>query len=77
MKTFRVPTALTTAALLAVLTAGGCGQEESKVDQAIEGTKDALDMREYEPVKDAAEDAADAIEDAADRTRDAVEDAVD
>lgn len=49
--------------LFAVLTA--CGKDETPVESAVEGTKDALDLREHEEIKDAAEDMQDAIEGAA------------
>lgn len=50
-------------ALLAMLAA--CGKDESPVESAVEGTKDALDLREHEEMKDAAEDMRDAVENAA------------
>ncbi len=50
-------------ALLAMLTA--CGKDETPVESAVEGTKDALDLREHEEIKDAAEDMRDALEGAA------------
>ncbi len=49
--------------LLALLTA--CGKDETPVESAVEGTRDALDLREHEEIKDAAEDMQDAIEGAA------------
>ena len=49
--------------LIATLTA--CGKDETPVESAVEGTKDALDLREHEEIKDAAEDMHDALEGAA------------
>ncbi|MBX3708052.1 MAG: hypothetical protein KF911_15610 [Pseudomonadales bacterium] len=66
-------TALATVTLVSAAFLAGCGKDESAADKAIEGTKDALDLREYEQLKDAAEDARDALEDAADRVSEQVE----
>lgn len=71
------------AALLgASVMVAACKKEEpTPVDQAIESTKDALDMRENEAAKDAVEDmqsagenAVDAVEEKAEEMGDAVED---
>ncbi len=51
--------------LMIALLVVGCGKEETPVEKAVEGTKDALDLREHEKLKDAGEDAIDAIENAA------------
>lgn len=53
------------AALMTALSLAGCDKQETPVETAVEGTKDALDMREHEKLKDAGEDVKDAIEDAA------------
>jgi len=53
--------------LLAMLMA--CGKNETPVDSAVEGTKDALDLREHEKLKDAAEDMQEAVEGAAEGIR--------
>jgi hypothetical protein len=53
--------------LLAMLTA--CGKNETPVDSAVEGTKDALDLREHEKLKDAAADMQEAVEGAAEGIR--------
>lgn len=58
------------AALMAyALTLVGCDRNDTPTERAIEGTKDALDMREHEKLQDAGEDAADAIENAAEGVR--------
>ncbi len=51
--------------LMIALLGAGCGKEETPVEKAVEGTKDALDLREHEKLKDAGEDAMDAIDNAA------------
>ncbi|MCC7122484.1 MAG: hypothetical protein IT493_13100, partial [Gammaproteobacteria bacterium] len=51
------------------LTLVGCDRNDTPTERAIEGTKDALDMREHEKLQDAGEDAADAIENAAEGVR--------
>ena len=51
--------------LMIALLGAGCGKEETPVEKAVEGTKDALDVREHEKLKDAGEDAMDAIDNAA------------
>lgn len=51
--------------LMIALLGAGCGKEETPVEKAVEGTKDALDLREHEKLKDAGEDAVDAIDNAA------------
>lgn len=57
-------------ALAVLLGASGCDRNDSPGERAVEGTKDALDMREHEKLKDAGEDAADAMENAAEGIRD-------
>jgi len=52
---------------LALLSA--CGKDETPVAAAVEGTRDALDLREHEEIKDAAEDMRDALDDAAEAVR--------
>jgi hypothetical protein len=58
------------AALSAVLMASGC-EKKSPVDKAVDSTKDALNMREHEKMKDAAEDAKSAVDNAAEGVKDA------
>ncbi|HTK97125.1 MAG TPA: hypothetical protein VL379_03785 [Pseudomonadales bacterium] len=58
------------AALSAVLLASGC-EKKSPVDKAVDNTKDALDVRDHEKLKDAAEDAKDAVDNAAEGVKDA------
>jgi len=48
----------------------GCEQNKSPVEKAVEGTKDALDARPHEKMKDAGENASDAVKDAAEGIRD-------
>ena len=57
--------------LAAALLATGCEKKESAVDKAVDGTKDALNIREHEKLKDAGEDAKDAVNEAADGVKDA------
>lgn len=57
-------------AVTLALSVGGCGKEETPVEKAVEGTKDALDMREHEKLKDAGEDAKDAIDNAVEGVKD-------
>jgi len=58
------------AALSAVLLASGC-EKKSPVDKAVDNTKDALDVRDHEKLKDAAEDAKAAVDNAAEGVKDA------
>ena len=62
---------LIAAVLASALFAAGCEKKESSVDKAIDSTKDALDMRDHEKLKDAGEDAKQAIDEAADGVKDA------
>jgi gas vesicle protein len=56
--------------------AAGCARESSNpVDRAVDKTKDALDMRSNEKIKDAAEDVQDAAKDASQGIKDAAHDA--
>ena len=57
--------------LTATLLATGCAKKESAVDKAIDGTKDALNIRDHEKLKDAAEDAKAAVDEAAEGVKDA------
>lgn len=65
-----VPKLLAVATIALALPMLGCDRNDTPAEQAIEGTKDALDMREHEKLKDAGEDAADAMENAAEGIRD-------
>lgn len=56
----------------ALLVASSCSKNESSVDNAVESTKDALDIREHEKLKDAGEDVKEAVSDAAEGAKDAV-----
>jgi len=57
MRTSRI---LVAVMLSTAVLASGCAKKESTVDKAVENTKDALDMREHEKLKDAGEDVKDA-----------------
>jgi hypothetical protein len=57
--------------LTAALLATGCAKKESAVDKAVDSTKDALNIRDHEKLKDAGEEAKDAVNDAADGVKDA------
>jgi len=48
-------------------------EEKSEVEKLGDKTKDALDMREHEGLKDAGEDAKDALKDAGDAVEDEAE----
>ncbi len=50
--------------------ASGC-EKKSPVDKAVDSTKDALNMRDHENMKDAAEDAKSAVDNAAEGVKDA------
>ncbi len=74
----KLTTATIAATLAALVLAAGCAKkEESPIDKAVDSTKDALDMREHEKLKDAAEDAKDAMHEAADGVKEAASDAKD
>jgi hypothetical protein len=59
------------AALSTCVLAGGCAKKETPVEKAVDGTKDALDIRDHEKLKDGAEDARDAVKDTAEGVKDA------
>lgn len=56
--------------LSAALLMAGCDRNETPVEKAVENTKDALDMREHEKLKDAAEDTEDAVDNAVEGIKD-------
>lgn len=58
-------------AVCAAFLLSGC-EQKSPVDKAVDGTKDAMDVRPHEKVKDAAEDARDAVKDGAQGIKDEV-----
>jgi hypothetical protein len=66
----KAPAVLIIGALSAVLLASGC-EKKSPVDKAVDTTKDALNMRDHENMKDAAEDAKSAVDNAAEGVKDA------
>jgi hypothetical protein len=67
----RISRTLVVVMLSTAVLASGCAKKDSSVDKAVESTKDALDMREHEKLKDAAEDVKDAANDAAEGIKDA------
>ncbi len=69
----KVPGMLAIAVCSAVLLASGCAKKDSPIDNAVESTKDALDMRDNEKLKDAGEHVKDALDDAAEGVEDAVQ----
>jgi hypothetical protein len=60
---------------VAVLTAACARKEGGALERAAESTKDALDLRDNEKLKDAAESAGDAVKEAGEGIKDAAEDA--
>ena len=70
----RVTTTLASALLVATVMAAGCAKKDSgPVDRAVENTKDALNVRDHEKLKDAGEDISDAAKDAKQGVKDAVD----
>ena len=67
----RVTGLIVVGVLAAALSASGCAKKESTVDKAVDSTKDALNMRDHEKLRDAGEDAKDAVENAAEGVKDA------
>ncbi len=57
--------------VLAILLSAGCAKKEGAVDNAVDKTKDALNIREHEKLKDAGEDAKDAVDNAVQGVKDA------
>jgi hypothetical protein len=70
-------TVLTTSLSVVVLVAAGaCAKkEQGPIDTAVENTKDALNLRDHEKLKDAAESAGDAIKNAGEGVKDAAHEA--
>jgi PBP1b-binding outer membrane lipoprotein LpoB len=65
---------LSAAFLILALLASGCAKEEKgPIDSAVDKTKDALDLRDHEKLKDAGEDVKAAVQDAKDGVKDAVD----
>jgi ABC-type uncharacterized transport system substrate-binding protein len=59
-----------------LVAAGACAKkEQGPIDSAVENTKDALDIRDHEKLKDAAEGAEEAIKDAGEGVKDAAKEA--
>lgn len=63
---------LALALLAAAMTTAGCDRAGTPAERAVDGAKDALDMREHEKLRDAGEDAADALENAAEGVKEEV-----
>ena len=58
----------------AILVASGCAKEEKNpVERAVDSTKDALNVRDHEKLKDAGEDVSNAIKDAKEGVKDAID----
>ena len=72
----RISSMFVVAMLSSAVLATGCAKKESAAEKAVESTKDALDIREHEKLKDASEDVKDAVSDAAQGVKDASNDAV-
>ena len=66
----RITAFLTATVFVAGLAIAGCQDNKTPAASAIESTKDALDMREHEKLKDAGEDMKDAIDNAAEGVKD-------
>lgn len=65
------PSVITAAGMLsAVLLLAACDRNENPAESAVEGAKDALDMREHEKLKDAGEDAQDAFDNVVEGVKD-------
>jgi hypothetical protein len=64
---------LLAAALTMTFALAAC-EKDTPVETAVENTKDALDVRDHEKLKDAAEDVKEGVKDAADDVKDAVKD---
>jgi hypothetical protein len=62
---------LATALAIATLAAGCAKKQEGPIDKAVENTKDALNVRDHEKLKDASESAQDAMKSAGDGIKDA------
>ena len=56
--------------LVAGLPMAGCQDNKTQAASAVESTKDALDIREHEKLKDAGEDMKDALDNAAEGVKD-------
>lgn len=69
MNTTRLLTA--TCVLAALLTAGCNNPNKSPVDRAVDNTKDALNVRDHEKIRDAGEDVSDAAKDLKQGVKDA------
>ncbi len=69
-------TGLTRGLVLALLAAAaataGCERADTPAERALDGAKDALDLREHEKLRDAGEDAADALKNAAEGAKEEV-----
>ena len=79
MKTFRISKAALLAALLmsASVSITACSKEETPVEKATDKIGDALNMRDHEKLKDAAEDAKSAVSNAAEGVKDEAKKATD
>lgn len=65
------PSLITAAGMLStILLLAACDRNENPAESVVEGTKDALDMRDHEKLKDAGEDAQDAFDNAVEGVKD-------
>jgi gas vesicle protein len=67
---------LLAAALTMTFALAAC-EKDTPVETAVENTKDALDVRDHEKLKDAAEDVKDAAQDVKEGVKDAADDVKD
>jgi hypothetical protein len=65
---------LLTTSMIAAMMLGACQkQNQGPLDKAVENTKDALDVRDHEKLKDAGENVSDAAKDLKQGVKDAVD----
>ena len=62
-----------TAMVVAMLTVGCAQEQKGPVERAVDKTKDALDVRDHEKLRDAGESATQAVKEAKEGVKDAVE----
>jgi hypothetical protein len=66
----KLSTFLTVMVVVSALPIAGCQDNKTPAASAVESTKDALDIREHEKLKDAGEDMKDALDNAAQGVKD-------
>ncbi len=67
----RISRTLVVVMLSTAVLASACAKKDSSAEKAVESTKDALNIREHEKLKDAGEHAKDAVNDAVEGVKDA------